>query len=122
MKKVSVTRMELLAHKAQISLARQGRELLEQKRTALMKEFLRIADTVVERSDALSTAAEDAWQALARISSPPTRGARWSTPSNWWIETGRDRGRVHARGAYVSLHLAQIRPYLTVRRARPSAL
>jgi len=66
MKKVSVTRMELLARKAQIALARQGRELLEQKRTALMKEFLRIADTVMERSDALQQAAINARKALAR--------------------------------------------------------
>jgi len=66
MRKVSITRMELLARKAQIILARQGRELLEQKRTALMKEFLRIADTVMERSDALQQAAEYARQALAR--------------------------------------------------------
>lgn len=66
MKKISVTRMELLARKAQIALARQGRDLLEQKRTALMKEFLRIADTVMERSDALQQAAVGARQALAR--------------------------------------------------------
>ncbi len=69
MKKTSVTRMELLARKSQIALARQGRELLEQKRTALMKEFLRIADTVMERSDALQQAATDARQALARAES-----------------------------------------------------
>jgi V/A-type H+-transporting ATPase subunit D len=66
MKKTAVTRMELLAHKAQIALARQGRELLEQKRNALMKEFLRIADTVIEHSDALQHAADEARQALAR--------------------------------------------------------
>lgn len=66
MKTVSVTRMELLAHKAQISLARQGRELLEQKRSALLKEFLHTADTVVERSDVLQQTAADARQALAR--------------------------------------------------------
>jgi V/A-type H+-transporting ATPase subunit D len=66
MKTTAVTRMELLAHKAQIALARQGRELLEQKRNALMKEFLRIADTVIEHSDALQNAADEARQALAR--------------------------------------------------------
>lgn len=63
---VSATRMELLAHKAQIALARQGLELLEQKRTALMKEFLRIADTVMEHSDVLQRAAAAARQSLAR--------------------------------------------------------
>ncbi len=66
MRKVSITRMELLAHKAQIKLADQSRELLEQKRTALMKEFLQVADTVMERSDALQEAASNARQALAR--------------------------------------------------------
>ena len=66
MRQVSVTRMELLARKVQIALATQGRELLEQKRTALMKEFLRIADTVMERSEALQQASANARQALAR--------------------------------------------------------
>jgi len=58
--------MELLARKAQIALAEQGRDLLEQKRTALMKEFMRIADTVLEHSDMLQEAASAARQALAR--------------------------------------------------------
>lgn len=66
MQTISCTRMELLARKAQIALARQGRELLEQKRTALLKEFLRIADTVMEHADLLQQAAADAGLALAR--------------------------------------------------------
>ncbi len=66
MRSVSATRMELLAHKAQIALAKQGRELLEQKRTALMKEFLRIADTVMEHFDILQNTAARARQSLAR--------------------------------------------------------
>lgn len=66
MSNVSVTRMELLARKAQIALATQGRDLLEQKRTALMKEFMRTADTALERSDALQVSAAQASQALAR--------------------------------------------------------
>ena len=66
MSRVSVTRMELLARKAQIALASQGRDLLEQKRTALLKEFLRTANTAVERSDALEASATDASQSLAR--------------------------------------------------------
>ena len=69
MKKISVTRMELLAHKEQINLATQGRELLEQKRTALMNEFMRIAYTVLEHSDALDQAANRAHRALARAES-----------------------------------------------------
>jgi V/A-type H+-transporting ATPase subunit D len=58
--------MELLARKAQLSLATQGRDLLEEKRTALLKELLRIADTAMERSDFLQQAAGNARQALAR--------------------------------------------------------
>lgn len=66
MRTVSATRMELLAHRAQIKLARQGLDLLEQKRTALMKEFMRTADTVMEHSDVLQQAATNARQSLAR--------------------------------------------------------
>src|SRR3989304_2934106 len=66
MSNVSVTRMELLARKAQIALASQGRDLLEQKRTALMKEFMHTADTALERSDALQVSAAHASQSLAR--------------------------------------------------------
>ncbi len=66
MSNVSVTRMELLARKAQTSLAKQGRDLLEQKRTALMKEFMRAAGAALERSDALQESAAEASQALAR--------------------------------------------------------
>jgi len=63
---VATTRMELLAKKAQIALARQGRELLEQKRTALMRELMRVADRVVTSSEALQQAATEARAALAR--------------------------------------------------------
>ncbi len=63
---VATTRMELLAKKAQIALARQGRELLEQKRTALMRELMRVADRVMTSSDALQQAATEARAALAR--------------------------------------------------------
>jgi V/A-type H+/Na+-transporting ATPase subunit D len=66
MSNVSVTRMDLLARKAQIALASQGRDLLEQKRTALLKEFMRTADTALERSDALQASAANASQSLAR--------------------------------------------------------
>lgn len=66
MRKVACTRMELLARKEQIALAKQGRDLLEQKRTALLKEFLHMADTVVERSDVLQLAASEARLSLAR--------------------------------------------------------
>jgi V/A-type H+-transporting ATPase subunit D len=66
MPNVATTRMELLAKKAQIALARQGRELLEQKRTALMRELMRVADRVMTSSDALQQSATEARVALAR--------------------------------------------------------
>ena len=66
MLKVSCTRMELLARKAQITLAEQGRELLEQKRTALMKALLQTADRVLEKSDVLQQVAAEARLDLAR--------------------------------------------------------
>lgn len=66
MRKVSTTRSELLAHKEQIALARQGHDLLEQKRTVLLKEFMRVAGTVLARSNALQQTASNASRALAR--------------------------------------------------------
>ena len=75
MQKVSTTRMELLAKKAQIALARQGRELLEEKRTALMREFLRVADRVMAGSDALQQSAAEARRALARAEAVAGREA-----------------------------------------------
>jgi V/A-type H+-transporting ATPase subunit D len=66
MSKVTATRIELLARKGQIALAGQARDLLEKKRTALMRELLREADTVMERSDELQRAAAGACRALAR--------------------------------------------------------
>jgi V/A-type H+-transporting ATPase subunit D len=58
--------MELLALKAQLALATQGRDLLEQMRTALMKEFLSVADIVMQYSDVLQDTADKANRALAR--------------------------------------------------------
>ncbi|MBI5649962.1 MAG: V-type ATP synthase subunit D [Chloroflexi bacterium] len=66
MENTSPTRMELLAVKAQIGLAEQGRDLLKEKRNALMKEFLKIADAVMRDSDELEQAVADARHALAR--------------------------------------------------------
>jgi len=66
MQNVSSTRMELLAKKAQIALATQGQELLEQKRTALMRELMRLADRVMTSSQVLQQSAAEARRALAR--------------------------------------------------------
>lgn len=47
MERVSATRSELLARKAQIGLAAQGRDLLKEKRTALMREFDRLSSSAL---------------------------------------------------------------------------
>lgn len=69
MRKISTTRAELLAHKEQISLARQGRDLLEQKRTVLLKEFMRVVNSIIEHSGVLQDTAQRASRALARAES-----------------------------------------------------
>jgi len=61
----SPTRTELLAINSQITLAIQGRDLLKEKRNVLMKEFMKIAEDVLDRSDALEHSAAAARRALA---------------------------------------------------------
>ncbi|AHY48227.1 V-type ATPase, D subunit (plasmid) [Rubrobacter radiotolerans] len=52
MNRISATRSELLARRAGIRLAIQGRDLLKEKRTALMREFDRLsADAVAAMQD-----------------------------------------------------------------------
>jgi V/A-type H+/Na+-transporting ATPase subunit D len=63
--RVSPTRMELLATKSQIGLATQGRDLLKEKRNVLMKEFMKVAEDVIGRSDELERSAAAARRALA---------------------------------------------------------
>lgn len=58
------TRMELLAVRSRLALARQGRELLEQKRDALMHEFYREVRTVYAAHAELEAAAGAARHAL----------------------------------------------------------
>ncbi len=65
MEAISPTRMELLAKKAQIALAEQGRDLLEKKRNALIQEFMRVAHQALRSSDELDRAAGAARQVLA---------------------------------------------------------
>lgn len=65
MQKVTVTRMELLARKEQAALARQGLDLLKQKRTALLQELMQVVDQVLASSEALQTTAGAARRALA---------------------------------------------------------
>jgi V/A-type H+-transporting ATPase subunit D len=60
------TRTELLARQAQLALARQGRDLLQDKREQLMTEFRNTARTVLAGSDALEAAGSAARVALDR--------------------------------------------------------
>ncbi len=66
MKSISSTRMALLACKEQIKLADQGRDLLEQKRAALMEELMRVADVVLKEAENLQQVAATAQRALDR--------------------------------------------------------
>jgi len=61
---VSATRSELLARRARIALAVQGRELLKEKRAALMREFNRLGASVLEAMEALERGATDAGRLL----------------------------------------------------------
>jgi V/A-type H+-transporting ATPase subunit D len=55
--KISSTRLELLATKAQLTLAQQGRDLLKEKRRAMMQEFMGAAGDLLEKGAELRSAA-----------------------------------------------------------------
>lgn len=61
---LSVTRSELLARRARIALAQQGRDLLIEKRAALMSEFERLGASVLDALQALERHAANAERAL----------------------------------------------------------
>jgi len=61
---VSATRSELLARRARIALAVQGRDLLKDKRAALLREFNRLGTSVLEGMAALERGATDAGRLL----------------------------------------------------------
>src|SRR6185369_6067518 len=61
---VSATRSELLARRARIRLAGQGRDLLKDRRTALVREFHRLGASVLESLDALDRDAAEAGRRL----------------------------------------------------------
>jgi V/A-type H+-transporting ATPase subunit D len=65
MEQINPTRMELLAKRAQIALAQQGRDLLKEKRSALWKELMKTADVELRESSKLEQVAETARRALA---------------------------------------------------------
>lgn len=61
---VSATRSELLACRSRIVLAVQGRDLLSEKRVALMREFKRLSGSVIEALRVLERGAIDADRVL----------------------------------------------------------
>lgn len=63
--RMSPSRMILLAIKGQLALATQAREVLQEKRHALMKEFMKIAERVMVSSDELERVAAEARRTLA---------------------------------------------------------
>ena len=65
MEEVHPTRTELLSRKNQINLAEQGRDLLKEKRDALLMEFMSVMDEVLESSRRLEKAASAASYSLA---------------------------------------------------------
>jgi V/A-type H+-transporting ATPase subunit D len=65
MEQVRATRAELLAKKKQIALARQGRDLLKEKRNALLQEFMRTAEEVLRESSELERSVGESALALA---------------------------------------------------------
>jgi V/A-type H+-transporting ATPase subunit D len=65
MEQTRATRSELLAKKNQIVLARQGRDLLKEKRNALLQELMRTAEEVLRGSDNLEQSMGEATMALA---------------------------------------------------------
>ena len=60
MEQVSATRSELLARRARIGLATQGRDLLKERRSALVREFHRLGASALESIDVLDRDAADA--------------------------------------------------------------
>ena len=64
MQQVSATRSELLARRARIALAGQGRDLLKERRIALVREFHRLGASVLDSLDALDRDAADAGRFL----------------------------------------------------------
>ena len=61
---VSPTRSELLARKAEIRLAAQGRDLLKERRSALVREFNHLGASALESLDVLDRDAADAGRFL----------------------------------------------------------
>jgi V/A-type H+/Na+-transporting ATPase subunit D len=64
MEQVSATRSELLARRARITLAAEGRDLLKERRSALVREFNRLGASALASIDALDRDAAGAGRLL----------------------------------------------------------
>lgn len=64
MERVSATRSELLLRRSKIQLAAQGRDLLKERRSALVRELDRLGVSVLESMDVLTREAADAGRFL----------------------------------------------------------
>lgn len=78
LEQLTATRSELLARRAQIALAVQGRDVLKQKRDQLMEEFRATVDVAVSGGGALESAAAEGRRALAVTESTDGPAAVWS--------------------------------------------
>jgi V/A-type H+/Na+-transporting ATPase subunit D len=72
---ISTTRSELQIRKKQIELTRQGYNLLDKKRMALLQELMHLEDDVVGQADHLEMTATQAHQSLAFSASKSGRTA-----------------------------------------------
>ncbi|MDD5771836.1 MAG: V-type ATP synthase subunit D [bacterium] len=86
MESSSPTRTELLLKKTQINLANQGKELLKQKRDALMMEFMKVLDHALRMSNFLQRALAEGQYSLATAQAVDgmitVKSASFATKSN----------------------------------------
>ena len=92
MEQVKANRAELLARKTQIALARQGRDLLKEKRNALLRELMRVSEQVTRMSAHLDESLFEASLSLAvaeALDGPEAvRSAAFAAGSQFTLEVG----------------------------------
>jgi V/A-type H+/Na+-transporting ATPase subunit D len=123
LEQASPTRTELLQKKAQIELAEQGRDLLKEKRDALIVEFMSVMDTVVRSSSRLGKVASEAYYTLtlakAVDGSVAVRSASFATSGEVRIEVSG----THIMGVYVpEITKKSVRRTLLTRGYSPTAV
>lgn len=119
----SPTRTELLVKKAQIELAEQGRDLLKEKRDALVVEFMSVMETVVSASARLGNVASSAYYALtlakAMDGEVTVRSASFATGGEVRVEVSG----VNIMGVYIpEISKLSVRRSLLTRGYSPSCM